>query len=128
MRKVKVIPVITAALGTVTKHFEKWIEKLDLDLTIEATQKHCLLGTARIIRSVGYEMKIIIMMMMMIIIIIIIIITIIIMPQYLRQLLGLRYCGIFYQEITSDMRVKEIIIIVIISPRPGNTGLMSSGG
>ena len=124
MRKVKVIPVITAALGTVTKHFEKWIEKLDLDLTIEATQKHCLLGTARIIRSVGYEMKIIIMMMMMIIIIIIIII---IMPQYLRQLLGVRYCGIFYQEITSDMRVKEIIII-IISPRPGNTGLMSSGG
>ena len=26
-------------LGTVIKHFEKWIEKLDLDFTIEALQK-----------------------------------------------------------------------------------------
>ena len=52
MRKVEVIPVAIWALGTVTKHFEKWIEKLDLDLTIEALQKACLLGTARIIRKV----------------------------------------------------------------------------
>ena len=52
MRKVEVIPVVIGALGTVTKHFEKWIEKLDLDLTIEALQKACLLGTARIIRKV----------------------------------------------------------------------------
>ena len=72
MRKVQVIPVVTGALGTVTKHFEKWIEKLDLDLTIEATRKHCLLGPARILRSVGYEMKIIIMIIIIIIIIIII--------------------------------------------------------
>ena len=48
MRKVEVIPVITGALRTVTKHFEKWIEKLDLDLTIESLQKPCLLGTGRI--------------------------------------------------------------------------------
>ena len=47
-----VIPVITIALGTVTKHFEKWIEKLDLDLTSEALHKLCLLGTTRIIRKV----------------------------------------------------------------------------
>ena len=52
MRKVEVIPVVIGALGTVTKHFEKWIEKLDLDLTIEAIQKPCLLGTSRIIRKV----------------------------------------------------------------------------
>ena len=52
MRKVEVIPVVIGALGTVTKHFEKWIEKLDLDLTIEALQKLCLLGTAKIIRKV----------------------------------------------------------------------------
>ena len=52
MRKVEVIPVVIGALGTVTKHFEKWIEKLDLDLTIEALQKPRLLGTARIIRKV----------------------------------------------------------------------------
>ena len=49
MRKIEVMPVVIGALGTVTKHFEKWIEKLDLDLTIEALQQPCLLGTARII-------------------------------------------------------------------------------
>ena len=52
MRKVAVIPVVLGALGTVAKHFEKWMEKLDLDLTIEVLQKPCLLGTARIIRKV----------------------------------------------------------------------------
>ena len=52
MRKVEVITVVIGALGTVTKHFEKWIEKLDLDLTIEALQKPCLLETAKIIRKV----------------------------------------------------------------------------
>ena len=31
--------VIIGALGTVTKHFEKWVEKLDLNLMIEALQK-----------------------------------------------------------------------------------------
>ena len=35
-RKAEVIPVVIGALRTVTKHFEKWIEKLELDLTIEA--------------------------------------------------------------------------------------------
>ena len=35
--------------------------------------------------------------------------------QYLRQLVGVRYCGIFYQEITLDLRVKETIIIIIKS-------------
>ena len=52
MRKVEVIRVVIGALRTETKHFEKWIEKLDLDLTIEALQKPCLLGTVRIIRKV----------------------------------------------------------------------------
>ena len=51
MRKVKVILVVKRALGTVTKHFEKQIQKLDLNLTIEASQ-FCLLGTAS-----GYDMK-----------------------------------------------------------------------
>ena len=96
MRKVEVIPVVIGALGTGTKHFEKWIEKLDLDLTIEALQKSCLLGMARIKRSVGYEMKIIIIMMMMMIIIMmmmiitmmIIIITIIIIPESNIKLVG----------------------------------------
>ena len=50
MWKVEVIPVLTGALGTVTKHFEKWVEKLDLELRIEALQKPCLTGMARVIR------------------------------------------------------------------------------
>ena len=36
MRKVEGIPVVIGVLGTVTKHNEKWIEKLDLHLTIKA--------------------------------------------------------------------------------------------
>ena len=44
--------VVIGALGTVTNHFEKWIEELDLDLTIEVSQKPCLNGTARIKRKV----------------------------------------------------------------------------
>ena len=56
MRKVEVITVVIGALGTVTKHFEKWIEKLDWDLTIETLQKLCLLGTTRIIQK-ALDMK-----------------------------------------------------------------------
>ena len=52
MRKVEVIPVVIGTLGTVTKHSMKWIEKLDLNFMIEALQKACFLGTARIIRGV----------------------------------------------------------------------------
>ena len=52
MWKVEVIPVLTGALGTVTKHFEKWVEKLDMELTTEALQKPCLIGTARVIRKI----------------------------------------------------------------------------
>ena len=52
MRKVEIIPVVIETLGIVTKHSEKLIEKLDLDLTIEALQKHFLFETARIIRKV----------------------------------------------------------------------------
>ena len=77
MRKVEVIPVVIGELGTVTKHFEKWIENLGLDLTIEALQKPFLLGTVRIIRSVEKKKKKAKKL------------------QYLRQLVGVRYCGIF---------------------------------
>ena len=58
MRKIEVISVLIGAIGTVTKHVEKLIAKLDLDLAIESLQKSCLFGTVRIIRKgVGYEMK-----------------------------------------------------------------------
>ena len=99
MRKVEVKPAIIMALGTVTKHFEKWIDKLDLDQTSEALHKLCLLGTTRIIRKVldmksekKRKKKL----------------------QYLRKLFGVCYCAIFYLEITSDLRGKEIIIIIVI--------------
>ena len=52
MEDVEVIPVVIGALWTVTKQFEKWIQKLDLEITVEMLQKPCLLGTARIIRKV----------------------------------------------------------------------------
>ena len=52
MKDVQFIPVVIGALGTVTKQFEKWIQKLHLEITVEMLQKPCLLGTARIIRKV----------------------------------------------------------------------------
>ena len=52
IRQIEVISVLIGALGTVTKHFKKLTEKLDLDLTIEVLQKSCLFGTVRIIRKV----------------------------------------------------------------------------
>ena len=56
MRKVEVTPVLIETLRTVTKPFEKWIEKLDL--TIEALQKPCFAWISENNReSVGYEMR-----------------------------------------------------------------------
>ena len=52
MKDIEVIPVVIGALGTAAKQFEKWIQKLDLEITVEMLQKLCLLGTARIIRKV----------------------------------------------------------------------------
>ena len=54
MKDVEVIPVVIGVLGTVTKQFEKWILKLDLEITAEMLQKPCLLRTVRIIRKVLY--------------------------------------------------------------------------
>ena len=97
MRKLEITPVLIGTLGTLTKHFEEWIEKLDFDMMTEALRKPCLLGTTRIIQKVlgmkrkkkqnkkMKKKKI----------------------QYLRQVVGVGYCGIFYQETTSDLRVKK---------------------
>ena len=49
--KVEVILVIRSN-EAVIKQSEKWIEKLDSNLTIEALEKTCLLGTSRIIWKV----------------------------------------------------------------------------
>ena len=88
MRKVEVMLAVIEALGTVTKHFEKWIEKLDLDLTLEALFSW---NSKNNVESVGYELKK--------------------KLQYLRQLVGVCYCVIFYQEITSDLRVRLVVVV-----------------
>ena len=52
LRKVQVVPVVVGALGSVTKEFDRWIEKLGVPVDIGAVQKTALLGTARILRKV----------------------------------------------------------------------------
>ena len=54
MRKVEVMLVVIEVLRTVTKQFEKWIEKLDLDLTVEALFTW---NGKNNVGSVGYELK-----------------------------------------------------------------------
>ena len=45
------VPVIIGALGTVSKDIEKWLAKTGVTYRLEALQKACLLGTARMLRS-----------------------------------------------------------------------------
>jgi len=52
LRKVKVVAVKIGALRSVTKDFDKWMEKLGIPGDVEAVQKTALLGTARILRLV----------------------------------------------------------------------------
>ena len=53
---VEVVTVVIAALGSVTKEFDGWIEKLQIANNVGVMQKTALLGTARILRKV-LEMK-----------------------------------------------------------------------
>ena len=50
--KVEVVPVVIGALGSVTKEFDRWIEKLGTTFNVGVVQKTALLGTARISRKV----------------------------------------------------------------------------
>ena len=52
IRKVQLVPVVIGALGSVSKGFDKWIEKLDIQCNFVDMQKTALLGTARILRKV----------------------------------------------------------------------------
>ena len=52
LKMVKVVPVVILALGSVTKGFDRWIEKLGIPLNVRVMQKTTLLGTARILRKV----------------------------------------------------------------------------
>ena len=58
LRRLKMIEVVSAvigALGSVTKEFDGWIEKLRITNNVGVTQKTALFGTSRILRKV-YEM------------------------------------------------------------------------
>ena len=50
--KVMILPIVIGALETVTNNLRKNLDKVDLHLGVDALQKTCLLGTARIIRKV----------------------------------------------------------------------------
>ena len=48
--EVTVIPAFIGALGTVSKDFHQWINKIDPNIYFGTLQKACLLGTARTLR------------------------------------------------------------------------------
>ena len=52
LKKIDVIPVVLGALGSVTKNFEKYVDKIGIKIDLHNVQKTTLLGTARILRKV----------------------------------------------------------------------------
>ena len=50
--KVEAIPIVNAALGTVSKNAEVWSEKLSLPDFFESARLSVILGTAHILRKV----------------------------------------------------------------------------
>ena len=52
LRTAMVVPVVIGALGSITKNFKDWMEKLNIRSTVGVVQKSALLGTARILRKV----------------------------------------------------------------------------
>ena len=49
--KVKVVPVVVGALGTIPKTLGKHLDEIGTDVRIDLLQKATLLGTARILRK-----------------------------------------------------------------------------
>ena len=47
LKMVEVVPIVIGALGSVTKEFDGWIEKLRITNYVKMMQKTALLGTAR---------------------------------------------------------------------------------
>ena len=52
LKMVGVVPVVIGALGSVSKGFDRWIEKLGIPLNVGIMRNPALLGTARILRKV----------------------------------------------------------------------------
>ena len=54
LKRVEVISVVIGAVGSVTKEFDEWIEKLEITKNVGVMQKSALLGTGEYIeKSVG---------------------------------------------------------------------------
>ena len=52
LKIVEVVPVVTRALGSVTRESDGWIEKLEIANNVGVMEKTALLETARILRNV----------------------------------------------------------------------------
>ena len=52
LKMVEVVPVVIGSLGSVTKGFDRWIEKLGIPLNGGVMQKTTLLGITRVLRKV----------------------------------------------------------------------------
>ena len=52
LKMAEVLPVVIGALGSVTKEFDGWFEKLRITYNVGVMQKTALLGTARLLRKV----------------------------------------------------------------------------
>ena len=52
LKMVEVVPVVTGALGSFTKEFDRWIQKLGITYNVGVMHKTALLGTAKISRKV----------------------------------------------------------------------------
>ena len=52
LRRVQRVPVVIGVLGSMTKDFDKWMEKLGIPGDVGVVQKTALLGTAGILRNV----------------------------------------------------------------------------
>ena len=51
LKMVEVVPIVIGALGSVTKEFDGWIEKLRITNYVKMMQKTALLGTAMKLRK-----------------------------------------------------------------------------
>ena len=50
-KKVTIVPIVIGALGTLSKNFCNWMDKIEAREKTDLLQKVCLLGTAKIIRK-----------------------------------------------------------------------------
>ena len=53
LKEIDVILVVLGALGSVTKNFEKYVDKIEIKIDLHTVQKTTLLWTARIFRKVS---------------------------------------------------------------------------